>query len=264
MCHCTPEIKTPWCGKPGCEMPPQPQPSGGGDVDATARLREIEARWREATKPLPTLADLDTYDAAQHAQWQAMRIARNHARDDIEFLLSLLSPLRVPQETTPDDLRSLLQTTEAERDEAGSSTDRFRLMVRHIARSEWGPIACVPEHVRHALRGRLEWPFPEAWPSLTWAEFDAQWEAAESRLTALTHERCELHTPDKWEGDGTCIVCEGQQLADRLTALTQAQQRLIEQWRAKYKANGPFAFSLCADELARLGPATDLADKESK
>ncbi len=23
MCKCTPEIKTPWCGKPGCETPEQ-------------------------------------------------------------------------------------------------------------------------------------------------------------------------------------------------------------------------------------------------
>lgn len=23
MCVCTPEIRTPWCGKPGCEMPKQ-------------------------------------------------------------------------------------------------------------------------------------------------------------------------------------------------------------------------------------------------
>ena len=23
MCHCTPEIRTPWCGKPGCQMPEQ-------------------------------------------------------------------------------------------------------------------------------------------------------------------------------------------------------------------------------------------------
>lgn len=50
------------------------------------------------------------------------------------------------------------------------------------------------------------------------------------------------------------------QSESRLTSLTQAQHRLIEEWRAKYKANGPFAFSLCADDLARLGDAetTDL------
>ncbi len=23
MCVCTPEVRTPWCGKPGCEMPKQ-------------------------------------------------------------------------------------------------------------------------------------------------------------------------------------------------------------------------------------------------
>lgn len=26
MCQCTPGIKTPWCGKPGCERPPQRVP----------------------------------------------------------------------------------------------------------------------------------------------------------------------------------------------------------------------------------------------
>ena len=26
MCVCTPAIKTPWCGKPGCEMPKQNRP----------------------------------------------------------------------------------------------------------------------------------------------------------------------------------------------------------------------------------------------
>lgn len=52
------------------------------------------------------------------------------------------------------------------------SLDRFRLMVHQIAESEWGNIACVPEHVREALRGRCAWPFSEAWPSLTWKQFD--------------------------------------------------------------------------------------------
>jgi hypothetical protein len=23
MCKCTPELRAPWCGKPGCEQPPQ-------------------------------------------------------------------------------------------------------------------------------------------------------------------------------------------------------------------------------------------------
>ena len=26
MCRCTPEIRTPWCGKAGCEMPNQDSP----------------------------------------------------------------------------------------------------------------------------------------------------------------------------------------------------------------------------------------------
>lgn len=31
MCRCTPEIRTPFCGKPGCEIPPQ---------------KPVEDRWR--------------------------------------------------------------------------------------------------------------------------------------------------------------------------------------------------------------------------
>lgn len=27
MCVCNPNVKTPWCGKPGCEMPEQAQPT---------------------------------------------------------------------------------------------------------------------------------------------------------------------------------------------------------------------------------------------
>jgi hypothetical protein len=27
---------------------------------------------------------------------------------------------------------------------------------------------------------------------------------------------CENHMPDRWEGDGSCIICEGQRLWDQL------------------------------------------------
>lgn len=31
MCECTPNKRTPWCGKPGCEMPVQVTDKNGGD-----------------------------------------------------------------------------------------------------------------------------------------------------------------------------------------------------------------------------------------
>ena len=45
------------------------------------------------------------------------------------------------------------------------------LMVTQIAASRWGDICLVPEHVRTDLRAHVEWPWPEAWPSMTWREF---------------------------------------------------------------------------------------------
>lgn len=40
MCVCTPEIKTPFCGKPGCEPPPQ---SDEAKIDAAARKAHAAA-----------------------------------------------------------------------------------------------------------------------------------------------------------------------------------------------------------------------------
>jgi hypothetical protein len=40
MCVCTPEIKTPFCGKPGCESPPESEES---KIDAAARKAHAAA-----------------------------------------------------------------------------------------------------------------------------------------------------------------------------------------------------------------------------
>lgn len=43
MCLCTPEIRTPWCGKPGCEMPPQHRaaPLGSDAEDDPVELIDL-------------------------------------------------------------------------------------------------------------------------------------------------------------------------------------------------------------------------------
>jgi hypothetical protein len=68
MCRCTPEIKTPFCGKPGCEWPPQkPRPTASSQcphsdldinvhhqafVDSSIHYLEIKARCRTCDKPM--------------------------------------------------------------------------------------------------------------------------------------------------------------------------------------------------------------------
>ncbi len=39
-----------------------------------------------------------------------------------------------------------------------------------------------------------------------------------------TYAICENHAPDRWEGGGTCIVCEAQRLWDELNALKKASE----------------------------------------
>ncbi len=55
-------------------------------------------------------------------------------------------------------------------------------------------------------------------------------EAAERRTS--TYAICENHAPDRWEGDGTCIVCEAQRLWDELTALKKASETSAWRWRS--------------------------------
>ena len=52
-------------------------------------------------------------------------------------------------------------------------------------------------------------------------EQDAAWHHGKGQEHALAdlvraYGICDQHTPDKWEGDGTCVICEGQRLADQL------------------------------------------------
>ncbi len=46
MCRCTPTIKTPWCGKPGCEIPPQVTNKDYGHFDLIFDLECLLAEAR--------------------------------------------------------------------------------------------------------------------------------------------------------------------------------------------------------------------------
>ena len=64
MCRCTPEIRTPFCGKPGCEWPPQKAHELDhelvarfiglivGSTDAPAALRRLREDPHEARAAL--------------------------------------------------------------------------------------------------------------------------------------------------------------------------------------------------------------------
>lgn len=66
--------------------------------------------------------------------------------------------------------------------------ERLRLMVRQLAGSEWADTPVVPEHVRDRMRTSQAWPFPEAWPSITWRELSAILSAPSPDLAALLQE----------------------------------------------------------------------------
>ena len=51
MCKCTPEIRTPWCGKPGCEMPKQPTVTEK-KCPGSARAMAEEVWAEEVLQPL--------------------------------------------------------------------------------------------------------------------------------------------------------------------------------------------------------------------
>jgi hypothetical protein len=42
MCRCTPEIRTPFCGKPGCEWPEQNKPCAHLDFGARVDVNRLE------------------------------------------------------------------------------------------------------------------------------------------------------------------------------------------------------------------------------
>jgi len=47
MCICTPEVKTPFCGRPGCEWPKREKMETEGGQMKTFKIKELE--WEEAT-----------------------------------------------------------------------------------------------------------------------------------------------------------------------------------------------------------------------
>ena len=61
MCKCTPNIRTPFCGKPGCEWPPR-----SSKEIATDRLRRASERLRVAN------AELDTAEREHSTALQAL------------------------------------------------------------------------------------------------------------------------------------------------------------------------------------------------
>jgi hypothetical protein len=61
MCKCTPNIKTPFCGKPGCEWPPR-----SPKEIATDRLRRASERLRVAN------AELDSAEREHSGALQAL------------------------------------------------------------------------------------------------------------------------------------------------------------------------------------------------
>lgn len=56
MCVCTPEMKTPFCGKPGCEWPEQipPRPAGAivVDIPTDTSVAIYAARATRAQRPI--------------------------------------------------------------------------------------------------------------------------------------------------------------------------------------------------------------------
>jgi hypothetical protein len=77
---------------------------------------------------------------------------------------------------------------------------RLRRMLEDIAASEWATIAVVPEHVRHALRGRHAWR-SEAWPTMTYREL--------SDALADLQSAASPHGPSSGEGRclDLCMAC---------------------------------------------------------
>lgn len=53
MCRCTPTIRSPFCGRPGCEWPPQPDAERDPDIARTIETRELIATVRRVAKEQP-------------------------------------------------------------------------------------------------------------------------------------------------------------------------------------------------------------------
>lgn len=67
MCQCTPEIRTPWCGKPGCEPPPDATPPTGEPMGGVRVLPQTP-RALTFLSASEGLSFKDFRDAVQRAQ----------------------------------------------------------------------------------------------------------------------------------------------------------------------------------------------------
>lgn len=78
MCACDPNKRTPWCGKPGCEMPTQPRPVvNDGPCVQDLVIRDIEHRKAVGLKKYGTLLQPGNgRDALQDAYEEALDLCQ--------------------------------------------------------------------------------------------------------------------------------------------------------------------------------------------
>ena len=65
MCRCTPNIRTPFCGKPGCEWP-------AGVLEAAADKMSIDATNRALEAAAVKLDQRGSHKAAEHVRAQKL------------------------------------------------------------------------------------------------------------------------------------------------------------------------------------------------
>lgn len=58
MCQCTPEIRTPWCGKGACLPPPRRTPDREEVYEAWCRVQRLRAECQKAESEHARLAEL--------------------------------------------------------------------------------------------------------------------------------------------------------------------------------------------------------------
>lgn len=85
MCLCNPNVKTPWCGKPGCVMPEQPMSIPNDSVCIQDLvIRDIENRKAIGLKKYGTLLQAHNgRDALQDAYEEALDLCQ-YLRQAIE------------------------------------------------------------------------------------------------------------------------------------------------------------------------------------
>jgi hypothetical protein len=81
-------------------------------------------------------------------------------------------------------------------------------------------------------------------PIVTKLEWRLRAEAAEATLAQYraAFALCEVHTPDLWEGDGTCVICEAVNQDDKLKAADARLAQVEAEYRGAFRT---------AEELAR-------------